>query len=301
MSKIKTPAMERAAKIAAKRPERTGFWREAWYRFCHNKAAMVGLVVLILLIIIALFPEKIAPYGEDEQNYAVALTFPCAEYPLGTDNYGRDILSRIIYGARVSLKIGFSSVVVSLVIGGLFGLIAAYCGGRIDDLIMRIMDIFYAMPSFLMAIAIAAALGSGEFNLILAIAISQIPGYSRIVRAAALTVKGQEFIEAAHAIGGGAPRIIFRHVLPNAMAPIIVKATLGVASSILSAAALSFVGVGIQPPTAEWGVMLNAGRSYIRTHWYIVTFPGLMIMITIYVLNLVGDGLRDAMDPKLKK
>ena len=301
MSKMKTAAMEKAAKVAAKRPKKTGFWRESWYRLCHNKAAMVGLAVLIVLLILSVFAEQIAPYGEDEQNYAIASQFPSTEHPLGTDNYGRDILSRVIYGARVSLKIGFESVVVSLLLGGLFGLIAAYCGGKVDDLIMRIMDIFYAMPSFLMAIAVAAALGGGETNLILAIAVSQIPGYSRVVRAAALTVKGQEFIEASRAIGCRPARIIFRHILPNAMAPIIVKATLGVASSILSAAGLSFVGVGIAPPTAEWGVMLNAGRPYIRTHWYMVTFPGVMIMITIYALNLVGDGLRDAMDPKLKR
>lgn len=301
MSKMNTPAMEKAARIAAKRPDKTGFWQEAWYRFHHNKAAMVGLILLAILIVMSIFPEQLAPYGEDEQNYSVALMFPCKEFPLGTDNFGRCIMSRIIYGAGISLRIGLASVAVSLAIGGLLGLCAAYFGGKVDDIIMRIMDIFYSMPSFLMAIAIAAALGSGEFNLILAISISQVPAYSRIVRAAALTVKGQEFIEAAHAIGGSSSRIIFKHILPNALAPIIVKATLGVASSILSAAALSFIGIGIQPPTAEWGAMLNAGRSYIRTHWYIITFPGVMIMLAVYALNLVGDGLRDAMDPKLKK
>jgi len=301
MSKMNTPAMEKAAKLARKRPKKSGFWIEAWIRLIHNRAAVVGLVILCLLLVLALFPDQIAPYGEDEQNYAASLTFPCAEYPLGTDNYGRDILSRLIYGTRISLLIGVLSVAVSLLVGGTLGLIAAYYGGRVDDLIMRIMDVFYSMPSFLLAIAIAAALGSGTQNLIFAIAISQIPGFSRVVRAAALTVKGQEFIEAAHAIGGSDFRIIFKHVLPNAIAPIIVQATLGVASAILSAAALSFVGVGIRPPTAEWGSMLNAGRAYIRTHWYIIAFPGVMIVITIYALNLLGDGLRDAMDPKLKK
>ena len=301
MPKITTPAMKKAKKMAAKRPLKTGFWHESWYRLRRNKIAIVGMVILIILIILALFPETFAPYGEDEQNYSVSLTFPNKDYPLGTDNYGRDILSRLIYGTQVSLKIGFLSMSISLMIGGFLGLFAAYYGDRIEDLIMRIMDILYSLPSFLMAIAIAAALGTGEFNLILAIAISYVPQYSRIVRASALTVKSQEFMEAAYAIGASPLRQMFKHMLPNALAPIIVKATLGVAQAILAAAALSFVGVGIRPPTAEWGVMLSAGRSYIRTHWYIVTFPGLMIMITIFALNLLGDGFRDAMDPKLKR
>lgn len=220
---------------------------------------------------------------------------------MGTDNYGRDILSRIIYGARTSLLIGTLSVVMSVVIGGASGLAAAYYGGKIDETIMRIMDIFYALPSFLLAIAIASALGTGLFNLAIAIAISQVPGYARVVRAAALTVRNQEYMEAIRAIGGSPMRQMLRHMLPNAIAPIIVQATFGMASAIISGAALSFIGVGVTPPTAEWGYMLNAGRQYIRKYWYIVTFPGLMIMITVFGLNLLGDGLRDAMDPKLKR
>lgn len=301
MSKVNTPAMEKAAKVAARRPKKTGFAQEAWFRLCHNKSAVIGMVMILLLIVLALFPGQIAPYGEDEQNYSAALTPPCKEYPLGTDNFGRDILSRIIYGTRVSLLIGIVSVGMALLVGGALGLVAAYYGGKIDDLIMRVMDIFYSMPSFLLAIAIAAALGSGMFNLMIAIAVGQIPAFSRIVRAAALTVKGNEFIEAAQATGSSTFRILFKHMLPNASAPIIVHATLSVASAILSAAGLSFVGIGVQPPTAEWGSMLNAGRSYIRTNWNVITFPGLTIMLVIYALNLFGDGLRDALDPKLKK
>lgn len=220
---------------------------------------------------------------------------------MGTDNYGRDILSRVIYGARTSLLIGALSVAMSVIIGGTCGLMAAYYGNKVDNVIMRVMDVFYALPSFLLAIAIASALGSGLFNLALAIAISQVPGYARVVRAAALTVRNQEYMEAIRAIGGSPRRQMFRHMLPNAIAPIIVQATLGMANAIISGAALSFVGVGVQPPTAEWGFMLNAGRQYIREYWYIVTFPGLMIMVTILGLNLFGDGLRDAMDPKLKR
>lgn len=177
--------------------------------------AILGLVLMVILLLVAVFAEFIAPYGEDEQNYPMSLRYPCRDYPLGTDNYGRDILSRLIYGARVSLKVGFLSVFLSLIVGGTFGLIASYFGGRIDELIMRTMDILYAMPSFLMAIAVAAALGAGEFNLILAISVSQIPGYSRIVRAAALTVRETEYIEAARAVGASSTRIITRHILPN--------------------------------------------------------------------------------------
>lgn len=301
MAKRQTPAMEKLLRQQKRRPRKTGPWHEAWYRMRRNRAAMLGLVIVAVLLVLALFPQYIAPYGEDEQIYEDAFIFPCAEHPMGTDNYGRDILSRIIYGARTSLLIGTLSVVMSVVIGGASGLAAAYYGGKIDETIMRIMDIFYALPSFLLAIAIASALGTGLFNLAIAIAISQVPGYARVVRAAALTVRNQEYMEAIRAIGGSPMRQMLRHMLPNAIAPIIVQATFGMASAIISGAALSFIGVGVTPPTAEWGYMLNAGRQYIRNYWYIVTFPGLMIMVTVFGLNLLGDGLRDAMDPKLKR
>lgn len=301
MAKLQTPAMDAIREQARKRPRKTGPWYEAWYRLRRNKMAMFGLFFLIVLVILACFPEQIAPYGEDEQVYEDAFIFPNLEHPLGTDNYGRDILSRIIFGARTSLLIGVSAVSMSLLVGGTCGLLAAFFGGKIENVIMRAMDVLYALPSFLLAIAIASAMGSGLLNLMMAIAISQVPGISRVVRAAALTVRNQEYMEAARAIGGGAMRQMFRHMLPNAIAPIIVQATLGVANAILSGAALSFIGVGVQPPTAEWGFMLNAGKQYMRSHWYIVTFPGLFIMLTIFAINLLGDGLRDALDPKLKR
>lgn len=301
MAKMLTPAMEKLEKTRSRKPRKTGPWYEAWYRLRRNRMAMIGLGIIVLLIIFALFPQYIAPYGEDEQNYSEAFIFPCAEHLMGTDNYGRDIFSRIIYGTRTSLLIGVMAVAMSVLIGGTCGLAAAYYSGKTDNIIMRVMDIFYALPNFLLAIAIASALGSGLFNLAIAIAISQVPGYARVVRAAALTVRNQEYMEAIKAIGGSPMRQMLRHMLPNAIAPIIVQATLGMASAILSGAALSFLGVGVQPPTAEWGYMLNSGRQYIRDYWYIVTFPGLMIMLTIFGLNLLGDGLRDAMDPKLKR
>lgn len=301
MSKRQTEAMAKLQKKHHNRPRKTGPWREAWYRLRRNKSALLGIAILVVLLVFAFFPNAIAPYGEDEQIYADAFIFPNAEHLLGTDNYGRDMFSRIVFGARTSLKIGIFSVCISLIVGGSLGLIAAFYGGKVDNVIMRFMDILYALPSFLLAIAVASSLGAGLFNLMLAIAISEIPGYARVTRAAAITIKGQEYLEAARSIGGGPGRLILKHILPNANAPIIVQATLGVANAILTGAALSFIGIGVQPPTAEWGYMLNAGRQYIRTHWYIVTFPGVMIMLTIFSFNLLGDGLRDALDPKLKR
>ena len=293
--------MERLAKRDKKRPRKSGPWHEALYRLKRNRAAMVGLFIFAILIILALFPSQIARYGQDEQIYSDAFIFPNAEHPLGTDNYGRDILSRIIFGTRTSLMIGIVSVCISLFIGGTVGLIAAYYGGKIENLLMRAMDILSALPYFLLAIAIASALGSGMFKLMFAIAISTVPDYARITRAAAITIKEQEYIEAARSIGSSSTRLMLKHMLPNAIAPIIVQSTLGVAKAILAGSALSFIGIGVQPPTAEWGAMLNAGRQYIRTYPYIITFPGIMIMLTIFSFNLLGDGLRDALDPKLKK
>lgn len=301
MPKMMTPMMENRIRRERKRPRKSDPWHEAWYRLRRNKAAMVSLVILFVLLLLALFPAFFARYGEDEQIYSDAFIAPCLEHPLGTDNYGRDILSRIIWGTRTSLLIGLLAVCVSLLFGGMCGLLAAYYGGKTDNIIMRVMDILYALPSLLLAIAVAASLGSGLKNVILAIAISQIPSFARVVRAAALTVRNQEYIEAARSIGSSPARMMFRHILPNCLATIIVQATLGVAGAIISGAALSFVGVGVQPPTAEWGYMLNSGRQYIRQAWWIITFPGVAIMVTIFSLNMLGDGLRDAMDPKMKR
>ncbi|MDO5377220.1 MAG: ABC transporter permease [Clostridia bacterium] len=301
MAKMCTPAMEKLRRKQGSKPRKTDPWHEAWYRFRRNRAAMVSLAILLVMILFALFPSFFARYGEDEQIYKDAFIKPCLEHPLGTDNFGRDILSRIIWGTRTSLLIGISSVIVSLVLGGMCGLIAAFYGGKVDNTIMRLMDVLYALPSLLLAIAIAAALGSGMRNVILAIAVSQIPSFARVVRAAALTVRNQEYIEAARSSGSSPLRLMFRHMLPNCLATIIVQATLGVAGAIISGASLSFVGVGVQPPTAEWGYMLSSARQYIRQAWWIITFPGIAIMIAIFTLNTLGDGLRDAMDPKMKR
>ena len=272
-----------------------------WRRLKKNKAAMLGLIVIILLIMCSVFAPFIAPYGYDDQLLSRRFIFPCKAFPFGTDNLGRDILSRVIYGSRISLAVGLVSVSISVVFGTVLGSVAGYYGNVTDNIIMRAIDIVLSIPSILLAISIAAMLGQGLFNLMIAIGVSEIPRYARVVRAQILSVKDQEFVEAARAVGAGDLHIILFHILPNCLAPMIVQATIGVATAILDAAGLSFIGLGIQPPIPDWGGMLSAGRQYIRDYWYIVTCPGLMIMMTIYSLNLFGDGLRDAFDPKMKE
>lgn len=278
-------------------------WGEVWRRLKKNHMAMIGLIIMIILILLAVFANQIADYEEVaiKQNTANRLQGPSRENWLGTDNYGRDIFARIIHGGRISLMVGVVAVGIAVLIGGTLGAIAGFYGGRVDNLIMRAMDIFLAIPSILLAIAIVTALGANLFNLMLAIGISSIPGYARIVRASVLTVKDQEFIEAARAIGASDFRIITKHIIPNALAPVIVQGTLGVATAILSTAGLSFIGLGVPKPRPEWGSMLSDGRAYLWEAPHITTFPGLAIVITILALNLLGDGLRDALDPRLKQ
>lgn len=275
-------------------------WRDVWHSLKKNKSALFGMAIIFLLFFFAITADFIAPYGIDEQNLALGIVKPGSGYPMGTDNFGRDIMSRIIHGSRISLMVGFVSVSISLLIGGSLGAIAGFFGGKLDNVIMRFMDVLLAIPSILLAISIVSALGPGLVNVMIAVGISSIPSYARIVRASVITLKDQEFIEAARAVGTSNFRIIAKHLIPNSLAPIIVQATLGVAGAILSAAGLSFIGLGIQPPTPEWGAMLSTGRQYIRDYPHITAFPGLAIMITIFGLNLFGDGLRDALDPRLK-
>lgn len=273
---------------------------ETWKRLKKSKLALVGLIILIILFLVAIFANVIAPYGYAEQNLKVTFQSPSVNHIFGTDEFGRDIFSRVVFGSRISLQVGFIAVTIAVIIGGILGAMAGYYGGTIDNVIMRSMDVLLAIPQILLAISIVAALGPGLVNLMIAVGISSIPGYARIVRASVLSVKDQEFVEAARAVGSSDARIIFKHIIPNVMAPIIVQATLGVALAILTAAGLSFIGLGIQPPTPEWGSMLSSGRGYIRDYWYMTMFPGLAIVITIFSLNVLGDGLRDALDPRLK-
>lgn len=278
-------------------------WREVWRMLVKNKMAMLGLFILIVLVLLALFADVIADYDTVviKQNLSHRLQGPSAAHWLGTDEFGRDILARLIHGTRVSLKVGILAVGLSIIVGGILGAISGFYGGTIDNIIMRAMDIFLAVPSILLAIAIVSALGPSMINLMIAISVSSVPTYARIVRASVLSIRDQEFIEAARAIGASNTRIIFQHIIPNALAPVIVQGTLGVANAILSIAGLSFIGLGILPPAPEWGSMLSGGRQYLRYAWWVTTFPGLAIMITILSLNLLGDGLRDALDPRLKQ
>lgn len=276
-------------------------WYDIVKRLLRNKLAMLGLVIIIILILTAVFAPLIAPYHYDAQNLKNSNMLPSKGHIMGTDNFGRDIFSRIIYGSRISLQVGFIAVGIGVFTGGALGAIAAYYGGITDNIIMRFIDVLLAIPSTLLAISISAALGPGLKNAMIAVGIGTVPTYARVVRASVLTVKQQEFIEAARSIGCNNFRIIMRHIIPNSLAPLIVQATLGVANAILAAAALSFIGLGIQPPTPEWGAMLSAGRSYIRDYWHVVTFPGMAIMVTIFAINVFGDGLRDALDPRLKR
>lgn len=270
-------------------------------RLRRNYLALFGLFVLLLLIVCALFAEQLAPYGYAQQDYMMIRKPPSALHWCGTDEFGRDILSRLIYGARVSLQVGLIAVSISLVVGGLIGAVAGYFGGKVDNLLMRLMDIQMAIPTVLMAIVVSSVLGPGLFNLMVAVGITYVPKFARLIRASVLSIKDQEFIEAARAMGASHKRIICLYILPNCAAPLIVQSTLSVANAILFAATLSFLGLGIQPPYPEWGGMLSAARPYLRNCSYMSIFPGLAIMCTILSLNFLGDGLRDALDPKQKR
>ena len=270
-------------------------------RLSKSPLAMFGLAIIFVLVFCAIFAEIISPYSPIKQDLMHMFETPSSSHWLGTDEFGRDILSRLIYGARVSLQVGFIAVGIALITGGMLGAASGYYSGRLDNTIMRVMDVLLSIPQTLLAIAIVAALGPSLMNLMIAVGISAVPTYARIVRGSVLSIRSMEFIEAARAAGSSDLRIILKHIIPNSMAPIIVQSTLGVASAILNAAGLSFIGLGIQPPNPEWGAMLSGGRQYIRDYPHMTLYPGLAIMLTILALNFLGDGLRDALDPKLKR
>ena len=276
---------------------------EIWQRLIRNKMAMLGLAILLTLIGLAVLAPVLFDYDTQvvAQDLSIRLQGPSAAHWFGTDEFGRDIFVRMVYGARVSLVVGLISVSVSLVIGGCLGAFAGFYGGKVDLIIMRVMDVFLAVPSILLAMTIVAALGTDLVYVMLAIGISGVPNFARIVRAAVMGVKDQEFVEAERAIGASNATIIFREVIPNCLAPIIVQATLSVAGAILSTASLSFIGLGVQPPDPEWGAMLSGGRNFMRDALHLTLFPGLAIVVTVLALNLLGDGLRDALDPRLKQ
>lgn len=284
-------------------------WEEAWIRFRRNKLAMLGLAFVIILLLIAL-TTLVIDFADDgyiykhfviRQNLRHKLLKPCMEHIFGCDEFGRDILFRMIWGTRYSLFVGVSAIAIASLAGGVFGAIAGFYGGKLDNIMMRFMDVFLAIPSMVLAIALVAALGTNMFNLLLAIAVPQIPRFARVVRASVMSVRDKDYIEAARAVGANDFSIICQYIIPNAMAPVIVQATLSTANAILSIAGLSYLGLGFQPPTPEWGAILTSAKTYMRQAWHISVIPGLAIMLTILALNLFGDGLRDALDPKLKK
>ncbi len=275
--------------------------KEFWRRFKKNKTAMLGFGILVVIIFIAVFADLIVPYSKCiEQVGADRLQTPNAAHWFGTDELGRDLFSRVIHGSRYSLFVGVVTSLTALVIGAVLGASAAYFGGMIDNIIMRIIDVFMCVPPILLSLAVVSALGTSLRNLIIAITISCIPGNVRLIRSVVLTVADQDYVEAARSYGTSNARIIFRYVLPNAMGPIIVNTTMMISSMILSAAGLSFIGMGIQPPTPEWGALLSNAQTYIFSAPYMLFFPGIFIILTSLAFNLVGDGLTDALDPKLR-
>lgn len=275
-------------------------FKEMFGMLIKNRAALVGMIIIIILIIIAFIGKFIEPFDPNVGQLSESLQSPSAAHFLGTDEQGRDILSRIIDGTSISLRVGVTSVTFALTIGIILGSIAGYYGKRVDMIIMRIMDMILAFPSLLLAIAFMTALGRGIDKAIIAISIVTIPEYARIVRSSILSIKESEYVQAARVIGNRDSAIIFKHILPNVISPIVVRATLGISSAILDTAALGFLGLGVQPPAAEWGSMLGSGRTYFFNAPHIVLFPGIAITITVLAFNLFGDGLRDALDPKLR-
>lgn len=276
-------------------------WRDVWTRLCRNKVALISLILLCVIILAVLFSEVVSPYDYSARDLENTFAFPSLKHPFGTDNLGRDILSRVLVGGRVSLLVAIGSVVLSAVVGSALGAIAGYYGGKVEFIVMKCTDILMSIPAFLLAVTVSAAMGTGLVNTAVAVGVTNIPRFVRLMRAETLSVKGNEYIVASRACGASDAVIILKHVFPNALSSTIVNVTLGIGTAILQISGLSFVGLGVRPPTPEWGSMLAAGRTYMRDFWPMVTFPGIAIVITLILFNLVGDGLRDAMDPRLKR
>jgi len=291
----------RNAAVAARAAREPSLFRETMAKLVQSRTALAGAVIIALFIFGALAANIVAPYDPVAQTISERLTRPLSGgHVLGTDDLGRDVLSRIIYGARISLVIGVVSVGISLIFGLLIGLLAGYFGGWFDRIIMRVIDIMLAFPYILLTIVIVAILGASLLNAMIAIGISQIPQYARVVRASVLAEKENDYVSAERSLGASDAELMLRTILPNCIAPLFVQATLGIGDAILSSAALSFLGLGAQPPTPEWGLMIASAKEFVTSAWWIVTFPGIAILLTVLGFNLVGDTLRDALDPRLK-
>lgn len=301
MAKMNTPAMEKIRKKNSRRkkPLNATPSYEAWKRFRRNPTATIGLVVVIILILVAIFAPLIAPYDYQKQDYLAMMQSPSAAHLFGTDQFGRDIFSRCIYGARYSLVIALFCTIAAFFSGGLLGIIAGYFGGKADTIIMRIMDVFQSIPMIMMAMCIVAVMGNGIPQLVAAIMFASMPTMARNNRAAILRVRGNDYIESSEAIGCSQFRLILKHMIPNAVGVMIIYFVGFLAVSIMMMSSMSYIGVGLAAPTPEWGLILNDGKSYLTSAPYMMLFPALMIMITCFAFNLMGDGLRDAFDPKL--
>jgi ABC-type dipeptide/oligopeptide/nickel transport system permease subunit len=274
---------------------------DARQRLLRSKSALVGGSILAAIVLSALFAPLISPYDPIKTSQRTSLEAPSRSHPMGTDRFGRDVLARVLWGGRLALPVGIVSVVIAAFAGTALGLIAGYYGGPSDTVIMRFVDLLLAFPGILLALAIVAVLGGSLLNLMIAVGISSIPAYVRITRGTVLSVKEREYVLAARALGIRDGAVILRHILPNVLAPLVVLATLGVASAIITSSALSFLGLGIKPPAPEWGNLLAEGREFLQYAWWVAFFPGLAIMLTVFAINLLGDGLRDALDPHLKR
>lgn len=287
--------------ISRKNIPSEGFWKTTIRRLLKHPVGVIGVVIIVILVLAALLGPIVSPYDPNEQDFDNRFSPPTLSHPFGTDDFGRDTLSRVMYGARISLLVGVIAVSIAATLGTFLGLVAGYSTRVIDEVIMRIMDILFAFPAILLAIAILAALGKGIANAMIAIGLVYTPIFARIARGAVLSVRNEEFIKAARALGTRHFTILFRHILPNSLAPLIVETTLSLAFAILAEAALSFFGLGTQPPDPSWGRMLSEGRAYFQQSVWMAVFPGLSIMISVMGFNFLGDGLRDALDPKMKQ
>ncbi len=300
---LSTPAsgtsLAAAGLAAAPSTQTSNLWRDAWRRLLRNKLAVVGGVTVILLCLVAIFADFIAPYSYTKANFGKIYEFPSREFPLGTDQLGRDVLSRMIFGARVSMLVGVGAQVIIVMIGVPIGLVAGYLGGRVDLLLTRFIDVMYAFPRLLFVILIMSMLGAGLLNIFIAIGLTGWVGIARQTRAQVLSIKEKEFVEGARALGAGFFRTVTKHVLPSALTPIVVSVTFGIPEAIFTEAALSFIGVGINPPTPSWGQMVGENQQYLRSYWHLCVFPSIAIAITMLSFTFFGDGVRDALDPKM--
>jgi ABC-type dipeptide/oligopeptide/nickel transport system permease subunit len=278
----------------------SNLWRDAWRRLLRNRLAVVGGTVVVLLVLIAIFADVLAPYSYTKTNFGRLNESPTRDYPLGTDQLGRDMLSRMIYGARVSMLVGLGAQVIVVLIGVPIGALSGYVGGRVDLFLTRFVDVMYAFPRLLFVILVMSMLGAGLTNIFIAIGLTGWVGIARQTRAQVLSLKEKEFVEGARALGAGFRRTLLKHVLPNALTPIVVSVTFGIPEAIFTEAALSFIGVGINPPTPSWGQMVGEGQQYLRSYWHLCVFPSIAIAVTMLAFTFLGDGVRDALDPKLK-